>query len=123
MKFLQHWPFLGRLRICFVEPPYFQMTIKPVFSYGLDVSELPGISGWLVSFSFRLRLLDIFFYILQCLHCYFSLLRAFIFLVMQDKLLDIAFGQTLVEVSSLIFICFLLEYWMFTANQAPGFQK
>nr|CAD1842553.1 unnamed protein product [Ananas comosus var. bracteatus] len=85
--------FLGVSEYAFVEPPYFQMTIKPVFSYGLDVSELPGISGG----------------------------YAFIFLVMQDKLLDIAFGQTLVEVSSLIFICFLLEYWMmFTIDEKPS---
>ncbi|XP_047307362.1 C2 domain-containing protein At1g53590-like [Impatiens glandulifera] len=47
VKFLRHWPFLGRLRLCFAEPPYFQMTVKPVFSHGLDVTELPGIAGWL----------------------------------------------------------------------------
>ncbi|KAL7186101.1 hypothetical protein ACSBR2_027957 [Camellia fascicularis] len=47
VKFLRHWPFLGRLRVCFVEPPYFQMTVKPLFTHGLDVTELPGIAGWL----------------------------------------------------------------------------
>ncbi|XAR68206.1 hypothetical protein NMG60_11003257 [Bertholletia excelsa] len=47
VKFLRGWPFLGRLRLCFVEPPYFQMTVKPLFSHGLDVTELPGIAGWL----------------------------------------------------------------------------
>ncbi|XP_047333884.1 C2 domain-containing protein At1g53590-like [Impatiens glandulifera] len=47
VKFLRHWPFLGRLRLCFVEPPYFQMTVKPLFSHGLDVTEVPGIAGWL----------------------------------------------------------------------------
>ncbi|CAL9180298.1 unnamed protein product [Musa hybrid cultivar] len=47
VKFLRHWPFLGRVRVCFVEPPYFQMTVKPIFGHGLDVTELPGISGWL----------------------------------------------------------------------------
>ncbi|XP_042489735.1 C2 domain-containing protein At1g53590-like isoform X2 [Macadamia integrifolia] len=61
VKFLREWPFLGRLRVCFVEPPYFQMTVKPIFSHGLDVTELPGIAGWL------------------------------------DKLLAVAFEQTLVE--------------------------
>jgi hypothetical protein len=25
------------------------MTVKPLFGHGLDVTELPGISGWLVS--------------------------------------------------------------------------
>lgn len=49
VKFLKTWPFLGRLRVCFVEPPYFQMTVKPIFTHGLDVTELPGIAGWLVS--------------------------------------------------------------------------
>ncbi|KAL6646763.1 hypothetical protein ACP70R_015457 [Stipagrostis hirtigluma subsp. patula] len=61
VRFLRQWPFIGRVRVCFVEPPYFQMTVKPLFSHGLDVTELPGISGWL------------------------------------DRMLDVAFGQTLVE--------------------------
>ncbi|CAI9754947.1 unnamed protein product [Fraxinus pennsylvanica] len=47
VKFLPYWPFLGRLRVCFAEPPYFQMTVKPIFSHGLDVTELPGIAGWI----------------------------------------------------------------------------
>ncbi|XP_031386322.1 C2 domain-containing protein At1g53590-like isoform X2 [Punica granatum] len=47
VKFLEHWPFLGRLRVCFAEPPYFQMTVKPIFTHGIDVTELPGIAGWL----------------------------------------------------------------------------
>ncbi|CAL5187240.1 unnamed protein product [Lathyrus oleraceus] len=66
VKFLKTWPFLGRLRVCFVEPPYFQMTVKPIFTHGLDVTELPGIAGWL------------------------------------DKLLSIAFEQTLVEPNMLV---------------------
>jgi len=61
VKFVRSWPFLGRVRLCFVEPPYFQMTVKPLINHGLDVTEFPGISGWL------------------------------------DKLMDTAFGQTLVE--------------------------
>ncbi|GMH25620.1 hypothetical protein Nepgr_027463 [Nepenthes gracilis] len=47
VKFLHKWPFVGRLRICFAEPPYFQMTVKPIFHHGVDVTEVPGISGWL----------------------------------------------------------------------------
>ncbi|KAL5564702.1 hypothetical protein UlMin_027866 [Ulmus minor] len=66
VKFLREWPFLGRLRLCFVEPPYFQMTVKPIFTHGLDVTEFPGIAGWL------------------------------------DKLLSIAFEQTLVEPNMLV---------------------
>ncbi|XP_038688548.1 C2 domain-containing protein At1g53590-like, partial [Tripterygium wilfordii] len=66
VKFLREWPFLGRLRICFSEPPYFQMTVKPIFTHGLDVTELPGIAGWL------------------------------------DKLLSIAFEQTLVEPNMMV---------------------
>lgn len=49
VKFLPTWPFLGRLRVCFLEPPYFQVTVKPIFAHGFDVTELPGIAGWLVS--------------------------------------------------------------------------
>ncbi|XBI26605.1 hypothetical protein VPH35_051276 [Triticum aestivum] len=66
VKFVRSWPFLGRLRLCFVEPPYFQMTVKPLVGHGLDVTEFPGISGWL------------------------------------DKLMDTAFGQTLVEPNMLV---------------------
>ncbi|KAL4271527.1 hypothetical protein GQ457_13G004940 [Hibiscus cannabinus] len=47
VKFIRKWPFLGRLRVCFAEPPYFQMTVKPIFTHGVDVTELPGIAGWL----------------------------------------------------------------------------
>ncbi|GAV78687.1 C2 domain-containing protein [Cephalotus follicularis] len=66
VKFIRQWPFIGRLRVCFAEPPYFQMTVKPMFPRGLDVTELPGIAGWL------------------------------------DKLLAIAFEQTLVEPNMLV---------------------
>ncbi|KAG2679764.1 hypothetical protein I3760_11G065600 [Carya illinoinensis] len=66
VKFLPNWPFIGRLRVCFVEPPYFQMTVKPIFTHGIDVTEFPGIAGWL------------------------------------DKLLSIAFEQTLVEPNMLV---------------------
>ncbi|XP_057998633.1 C2 domain-containing protein At1g53590 [Hevea brasiliensis] len=66
VKFLPCWPFLGRLRVCFAEPPYFQMTIKPIFTRGPGVTELPGIAGWL------------------------------------DKLLLVAFEQTLVQPNMLV---------------------
>ncbi|XP_076924909.1 C2 domain-containing protein At1g53590-like [Bidens hawaiensis] len=66
IKFLPKWPFLGRMRVCFVEPPYFQMTVKPIFSHGVDVTEVPGIAGWL------------------------------------DKLLTVAFEETLVEPNMLV---------------------
>jgi hypothetical protein len=36
------------------------MTVKPLFGHGLDVTELPGISGWLV----RLPVLVCFLYLL-----------------------------------------------------------
>ncbi|XP_073110470.1 C2 domain-containing protein At1g53590 isoform X2 [Elaeis guineensis] len=87
MKFLRSWPFIGRVRVCFVEPPYFQMTVKPIFGHGLDVTELPGISGWL------------------------------------DKMLDVAFGQTLVEPNMLVidvekFASAPAEGW-FTIDEKP----
>ncbi|KAJ4765529.1 Calcium-dependent lipid-binding (CaLB domain) family protein [Rhynchospora pubera] len=66
VRFIRRWPFLGRVRICFAEPPYFQMSVKPLIKHGMDVTELPGISQWL------------------------------------DSLLDVAFGQTLVEPNMLV---------------------
>ncbi|XP_073136123.1 C2 domain-containing protein At1g53590-like [Henckelia pumila] len=47
VKFTRKWPFISRLRVCFAGPPYFQMTVKPIFTHGLDVTELPGIAGWI----------------------------------------------------------------------------
>ncbi|XP_022733987.1 C2 domain-containing protein At1g53590-like isoform X4 [Durio zibethinus] len=79
VKFIRQWPFLGRLRVCFAEPPYFQMTVKPIFTRGLDVTELPGIAGWL------------------------------------DKLLSVAFEQTLVEPNMLV-----VDVEKFTSPQAES---
>jgi hypothetical protein len=41
------------------------MTVKPIFTHGLDVTELPGIAGWLVSVHFifilwRMRIIVFF---------------------------------------------------------------
>ncbi|KAF3442294.1 hypothetical protein FNV43_RR16210 [Rhamnella rubrinervis] len=88
VKFLREWPFIGRLRVCFVEPPYFQMTVKPIFTHGLDVTELPGIAGWL------------------------------------DKLLSIAFEQTLVEPNMLVvdmekFVSPNAENWFSVDEKEP----
>lgn len=47
VKFIHDYPYISRLRICFAEPPYFQMTVKPLFNHGVDVTEIPGIAGWL----------------------------------------------------------------------------
>ncbi|CAN4104321.1 unnamed protein product [Withania somnifera] len=88
VKFLRKWPFLGRLRVCFVEPPYFQMTVKPIFTHGLDVTELPGIAGWM------------------------------------DKLLAVAFEQTLVEPNMLVvdvekFVSLQPEDWFSVDSKEP----
>ncbi|CAH2036588.1 unnamed protein product [Thlaspi arvense] len=91
VKFLRRWPFLGRLRVCFAEPPYFQMTVKPIFTHGLDVAVLPGIAGWL------------------------------------DKLLSIAFEQTLVQPNMLVvdmekFVSPKPENWFFVDEKEPAAQ-
>ncbi|XP_059442812.1 C2 domain-containing protein At1g53590-like [Corylus avellana] len=88
VKFLRTWPFISRLRVCFAEPPYFQMTVKPIFTHGLDVTEVPGIAGWL------------------------------------DKLLSIAFEQTLVEPNMLVidmekFASPLPESWFSVDEKEP----
>ncbi|XP_073057495.1 C2 domain-containing protein At1g53590-like [Primulina eburnea] len=46
-KFLPCWPFIGRLHVCFAGPPYSQLAVKPIYTHGLDVSEVPGIAGWI----------------------------------------------------------------------------
>ncbi|KAJ8898644.1 hypothetical protein K2173_004628 [Erythroxylum novogranatense] len=88
VKFLHEWPFLSRLRVCFVEPPYFQMTVKPIFTHGLDVTVLPGIAGWL------------------------------------DKLLSVAFEQTLVQPNMLVvdmekFVSPQTESWFSVDEKEP----
>lgn len=72
VKFLRRWPFLGRLRVCFAEPPYFQMTVKPIFTHGLDVAVLPGIAGWLVSNHIAFYSLNKSFESLLCTFGYLS---------------------------------------------------
>ncbi|XP_020579909.1 C2 domain-containing protein At1g53590-like isoform X2 [Phalaenopsis equestris] len=47
VKFIQRWPFIGRVRVCFIEPPYIQIIVKPIFHHGIDVTDLPGIASWL----------------------------------------------------------------------------
>lgn len=47
VKFIRCWPFISRLRVSFAEPPYFQVTVKPISNHGIDVTEVPGIAGWL----------------------------------------------------------------------------
>ncbi|KAL5731799.1 acetolactate synthase [Ranunculus cassubicifolius] len=80
VKFLREWPFIGRLRVCFVEPPYFQIMLKPIINHGLDVTELPGIAGWL------------------------------------EKLLSVAFEETLVEPNMLVFD---MEKFASTSTELP----
>jgi Ca2+-dependent lipid-binding protein len=80
VKFLRRWPFLGRLRVCFAEPPYFQMTVKPIFTHGLDVAVLPGIAGWLVSTTQPNNLNKSFESLLRTHLFFFSLLKVTPFL-------------------------------------------
>lgn len=47
VKFLDGWPFLSRVRLCFESAPYVQMTARPVSHHGVNVSELPGVAGWM----------------------------------------------------------------------------
>lgn len=47
VKFLNKWPFLSRVRLCFENSPYVQMTARPLSTHGVNVSELPLIGGWM----------------------------------------------------------------------------
>lgn len=78
VKFLRTWPYLGRLRVCFAEPPYFQMTVKPIFNHGVDVTEVPGIAGWLVSVS---SIFSRWFCFLLSFHLFSSLSHFFYFFI------------------------------------------
>lgn len=88
VKFIRHFPYISRLRVCFAEPPYFQMTAKPLIAHGINVTELPGIAGWL------------------------------------DKLLGVAFEQTLVEPNMLVvdvekFVSPQAENWFTVDEKVP----
>lgn len=79
------------------------MTIKPIFNHGLDVTEVPGIAGWLVSLYQILpnKFLTSHFSSLSHSHaCLLGLYLIFCTFVDQDKLLSVAFEQTLVEVGT-----------------------
>lgn len=47
VRFLNAWPFLSRVRLCFEDAPYVQMTARPLSNHGLNVSDLPGVAGWM----------------------------------------------------------------------------
>ncbi|KAH8935387.1 hypothetical protein BDL97_17G024500 [Sphagnum fallax] len=47
LKFVDGWPVIGRIRVCFTTPPVLQMTARPLFNAGVDVTEIPGIAQWL----------------------------------------------------------------------------
>ncbi|KAL2650490.1 hypothetical protein R1flu_018618 [Riccia fluitans] len=47
VRFTRGWPVVERLRVCFSEAPILRMTAKPIINYGLDVTDLPGIAGWI----------------------------------------------------------------------------
>jgi Ca2+-dependent lipid-binding protein len=48
VKFVDGWPVIGRIRLCFTTAPFLQMTARPLFNAGVDVTEIPGIAQWLV---------------------------------------------------------------------------
>ncbi|CAM6013078.1 unnamed protein product [Sphagnum balticum] len=47
LKFVDGWPVIGRIRVCFTTAPFLQMTARPLFNAGVDVTEIPGIAQWL----------------------------------------------------------------------------
>eukprot|EP00246_Nothoceros_aenigmaticus_P001833 TRINITY_DN12501_c0_g1_i1.p1 TRINITY_DN12501_c0_g1~~TRINITY_DN12501_c0_g1_i1.p1 ORF type:complete len:835 (+),score=155.95 TRINITY_DN12501_c0_g1_i1:198-2702(+) len=47
LKVTSEFPFVEQICLCFQDAPCFQLTVRPVFNYGVDVSDLPGIASWL----------------------------------------------------------------------------
>ncbi|CAM6104983.1 unnamed protein product [Calypogeia fissa] len=47
IRFTKGWPMVERLRISFANAPIIRMVATPVFSHGVDVTDLPGIAAWL----------------------------------------------------------------------------
>jgi len=50
MKFLNGWPVVGRVRLCFASTPQLTMSYKPYNKNFLDVSLIPGVQTSVVSF-------------------------------------------------------------------------
>ncbi|GBG77603.1 hypothetical protein CBR_g24050 [Chara braunii] len=49
LKFLPGFPFIERMRVCFVERPNLDVSVKPLVNAGVDVTEIPGISTYVDS--------------------------------------------------------------------------
>eukprot|EP00850_Spirogloea_muscicola_P014305 SM000101S09303 [mRNA] locus=s101:493723:497900:- [translate_table: standard] len=47
LKFVSGWPYISRARLSFAGAPYVSLMVRPLASHGIDVSDLPGVAGWL----------------------------------------------------------------------------
>ncbi|XP_024389724.1 uncharacterized protein [Physcomitrium patens] len=47
VKFEKGWPILGRVRFCFANAPYIDMTARPYAKKGIDMRIIPGAASWL----------------------------------------------------------------------------
>ncbi|GBG66339.1 hypothetical protein CBR_g58829 [Chara braunii] len=47
-RFVQYFPYVGRLSVSFVDPPAIGLSVKPLSSNAIDLADLPGIATWLM---------------------------------------------------------------------------
>lgn len=49
-KFIPYYPYLGQLTVAFVTVPILGLSVRPLSSSNVDVTDLPGIATWVVWF-------------------------------------------------------------------------
>lgn len=47
-KFVPYYPYLGQLTVAFVTVPILGLSVRPLSSSSVDVTDLPGIASWVV---------------------------------------------------------------------------
>ena len=62
IKLLNELPYLSRVRLNFETLPEVQMTVRPLFTHGVNVSDIPLVAGWMVGQYILIFLITCYWY-------------------------------------------------------------
>ena len=63
IKLSNELPYLSRVRLNFDTLPEVQMTVRPLFTHGVNVSDIPLVAGWMVGEYILIFLMTCYWYI------------------------------------------------------------